>query len=272
MSDSALCPSCGSADVVRFCPHCGQARVHAHDLTFKHLVHTVIHELIHVDGRLWGTLRLLFLRPGQVALDYVEGRRTQYIAPFRFFLVISVVILLLLQTSAYSLEGIVAQARVLEKAIAWGAEQAGMRPATYLAQCNARFQGLMRFHFLYVDTTLIILVASLLWRRQRPAVGNHAVFFLYHSAVVSLGSALLVWLGAKLLPPKLLFLPGFMALIWAMGYLWVGIRRFYGQSTGWRLLKFAVFWGMQVVTNLLAFLVALLMALPILQYARFRGV
>ena len=35
-------------------------------LTLRHfLVHTVAHELLHVDGALWRTLRLLFVQPGK---------------------------------------------------------------------------------------------------------------------------------------------------------------------------------------------------------------
>ncbi|MEM9385591.1 MAG: DUF3667 domain-containing protein [Pseudomonadota bacterium] len=43
------------------------------------------------DGRLLRTLRGLFLRPGQVARDYVDGRRASYTPPMRLYVVISVI-------------------------------------------------------------------------------------------------------------------------------------------------------------------------------------
>ncbi|MDP2876296.1 MAG: DUF3667 domain-containing protein [Holophaga sp.] len=238
----------------------------------KHLFHTVMHELLHVDGRVWRTLRLLLLKPGQVALEYLEGKRTTYIPPFRLFLVVSLVILLLLQASVYDLNSIVAQVPVFKKALAWGAEQAGMRVDTYFAQCNARFQGILRINFLYVDTSVTILLAALLWRRQRPAIGAHAVFFLYTNTVVALGSSLLVWLGSRLVPGKWNFLFGAATILFSVVYMSLGIRRYYGQSRGWTLLKVAIVILVSMFFNLLAFLAALLISLPILKYAAVRGV
>ncbi len=54
----------------------GERVFEADALTLRHfLVHTVAHELLHVDGTLWRTLRLLFTRPGQFSLEYAAGRR-----------------------------------------------------------------------------------------------------------------------------------------------------------------------------------------------------
>jgi len=231
-----------------------------------------MHDVLHVDGRVWKTLRLLLLKPGQVALEYLEGKRRAYIPPFQLFLVVSLVILLLLQTSVYDLNSIVAQVPVFKKALAWGAEQAGMRLDTYLAQCNARFQGLLRINFLYVETSVTILLASLLWRRQRPAIGAHAVFFFYTNTIVALGSSLIVWLGSRLVPGKWIFLFGNAAIVFSVIYMGLGIRRYYGQSRGWTLLKVAVVMMVSMFFNSLAFVVALLISLPILKYVAVRGV
>jgi hypothetical protein len=49
-----------------------------------------------VDHRLPRTLRALFLRPGLLTLEYVNGRIVRYIRPFRLYLVSSVIFFLLL--------------------------------------------------------------------------------------------------------------------------------------------------------------------------------
>jgi hypothetical protein len=44
-------------------PTGGERALEPEALTLRHfLVHTVAHELLHVDGTLWRTLRLLFVR------------------------------------------------------------------------------------------------------------------------------------------------------------------------------------------------------------------
>ena len=61
-------------------------------LTLRHfVVHTVAHELLHVDGALWRTLRLLIVRPGQLSLEYAAGRRRAYLNPFRLLLIAIIV-------------------------------------------------------------------------------------------------------------------------------------------------------------------------------------
>ena len=46
-----------------------------------------IESLFHFDGRLRRTAPALFLRPGGLARDYMEGRIARHVPPFRTFLV-----------------------------------------------------------------------------------------------------------------------------------------------------------------------------------------
>jgi hypothetical protein len=48
---------------------------------------------------LWRTLRLLFVRPGRLSLEYAAGRRRPYINPFRVLLIAIVVYVLLTASS-----------------------------------------------------------------------------------------------------------------------------------------------------------------------------
>ncbi|WP_232224052.1 DUF3667 domain-containing protein [Gillisia sp. CAL575] len=43
------------------------------------------------DSRMRRTLSTLIFRPGKITKDYVNGMRTQYANPFRFFLSISII-------------------------------------------------------------------------------------------------------------------------------------------------------------------------------------
>jgi hypothetical protein len=83
------CANCGSALVLNYCANCGQ---HAHDSarTLRLILHHAWHDLTHIDGRLWRTLGILVARPGQLTLEYFEGRRARYLPPVRLYLVVSI--------------------------------------------------------------------------------------------------------------------------------------------------------------------------------------
>src|SRR4051794_2211651 len=69
------CVSCDAPLSGPYCSRCGERVLEPDALTLRHFfTHTVAHELLHVDGTLWRTLRLLFVRPGQLSLDYAAGR------------------------------------------------------------------------------------------------------------------------------------------------------------------------------------------------------
>src|SRR5262245_5711056 len=82
------CVSCGAPLSGPNCAQCGERTLEPEALTLRHfLSHTVAHELLHVDGSLWRTLRLLFTQPAALSLEYVAGRRRPYVNPFRLLLI-----------------------------------------------------------------------------------------------------------------------------------------------------------------------------------------
>lgn len=81
------CANCESATVAKFCANCGEKQPDHHDLKFSHFLHELTHEILHVDSKLFTTLRLLFTKPGQLTVDYFGGRRSRAIGPLRLFLV-----------------------------------------------------------------------------------------------------------------------------------------------------------------------------------------
>ncbi len=80
------CANCGALLRGRFCHDCGQTADN-HKRSLPHLTWEVIEDLVHLDGRLSRTLPDLFLRPGRLAKDYIEGRLARHVPPFRMFLV-----------------------------------------------------------------------------------------------------------------------------------------------------------------------------------------
>jgi hypothetical protein len=80
------CANCGTELRGVFCYVCGQDS-DTHKRSILHLMWEAVEGLLHLDGRLLRTLPMLFLRPGQLARDYMEGRIVRHTPPFRTFLV-----------------------------------------------------------------------------------------------------------------------------------------------------------------------------------------
>ena len=80
------CANCDAELRGPYCHSCGQSGDN-HKRSFFHLVWEAIADMFHLDGRLARTLPDLFLRPGRLANDFIEGRLARHVPPFRMFLV-----------------------------------------------------------------------------------------------------------------------------------------------------------------------------------------
>jgi hypothetical protein len=78
------CLNCGTPLVGSHCHACGQ-RGHQHK-TLGAFFHDLLHGALHFEGKLWRTLPMLFLRPGRLTREYVDGRRASYVSPIALFL------------------------------------------------------------------------------------------------------------------------------------------------------------------------------------------
>ena len=115
------CLNCGTVISGRHCAQCGQAG-DVHVLSMKEVAGDVTHSLLHLDSRVWRTLRLLVRKPGELTREFITGRHQQYIPPFRLYLAISILYFalsaLLPESGMFDLDGsapaddVVAPARV----------------------------------------------------------------------------------------------------------------------------------------------------------------
>jgi hypothetical protein len=78
------CLNCGALRVGSFCHDCGQSG-HVHR-TMMSLGHDIAHGVFHFEGRIWQTLPMLALHPGQLTRRYVHGERAKFVSPMALFL------------------------------------------------------------------------------------------------------------------------------------------------------------------------------------------
>ena len=81
-----VCTNCGADAADVFCARCGEKQPDHHDYKLTHVAGHAFHELVHLDSKLFITLRHLVARPGFLTAEYFAGRKTRYIAPLRLYL------------------------------------------------------------------------------------------------------------------------------------------------------------------------------------------
>ena len=87
--EPAACLNCGTPIAGAHCVACGQAS-DVHVLSMKEVAGDVTHSLLHLDSRVWRTVHLLALKPGELTREFIAGRHQRYLPPFRLYLGISI--------------------------------------------------------------------------------------------------------------------------------------------------------------------------------------
>jgi len=78
------CANCGREFNGRFCPDCGQDR---EDIRrpFAEISRDFLGDFFAFDARIFRTLVPLLTRPGDLTVDYIEGRRARYVPPLKLY-------------------------------------------------------------------------------------------------------------------------------------------------------------------------------------------
>ena len=94
MTPASRCIACGADLAGRYCAACGEAAGH-HDYSLKHFAEEALETLAHVDGRVFSTFRSLVTQPGQLASNFLAGRRKSQMGPVQLFVVCNVIYFLM---------------------------------------------------------------------------------------------------------------------------------------------------------------------------------
>ena len=89
----ARCLNCRAELTGPYCAQCGQ-RAQLRRLTVGALSYDLLQDLVDLDSRVWRTLGALLARPGMLTNEFIAGRRTLYLPPFRLYLALSVLFFL----------------------------------------------------------------------------------------------------------------------------------------------------------------------------------
>jgi len=279
----ARCVSCDAPLSGPYCSRCGERTLEPEALTLRcFLAHTVLHELLHVESSLWRTLRLLFVRPAALSLEYAAGRRRPYVNPFRLLL-ISIVAYALMTSSGFSVTWeigplIVSMApatvkpglsveETIQQIDRYGLlrqQLAAKREQLTSEAARERFHHRLAAFAEPVSFANVILLAAtfhVVFRRKRRRFLEHAAFSMHFVSFVLLSSVtIFVAIHVRKLLGHYLLLVFVLFALWQFGYLTVAIRRFYLVTDGWRGRVLSVAAAMLIYVLNTAFMTAVQVA------------
>lgn len=221
-----------------YCPSCGQKAVKPKDLTLGHALHHLVHETLHLDGRLWSTLKLLFLRPGQLSLDFAEGRRQRHIHPVRLLLVIAGLYFLVANPTVMNLQHIAGRdksgrvAAQLERIARREGRSAAQVSETRSLRMQTRFK-LAQLAWVGVSGGLL----ALLFRRRFKEIGQHLAVAAHNAAW---GFAVYLPVGFLMVVFPLALAPLLAISLAGAIYTFLAFRRIYGEGRLATLAKTAL--------------------------------
>ena len=93
MDKLKTCKNCNSEVNSNYCHNCGQ-RTSIHKVTFSETFQDVINSMFSIDAPLWVTIKTLILNPGKLFRDYLSGKRKTYYKPVTFFILTTIVFVL----------------------------------------------------------------------------------------------------------------------------------------------------------------------------------
>ena len=235
------CAACEGKLAGPYCHACGERAPQPEDESMVAFLRDQFHEVTSADGRLWRSVRALFV-PGKLTEEFFAGRRGVYVRPVRLFLVLN--ILFFLWVGWFGGKGFVGDAELyrsnwrFSEAMAEAAAQAGVTGEAYDAAFSQRARVLAPTLIAVLIPAFTVVLALVLAPARRPLV-RHAVFATHYVAALMASTVLVSFvLALPLIIIRLLtgataynlndsiLLPIFLVL-WSV-YLVAGVRRVYG--------------------------------------------
>ena len=235
------CTNCGAEMVDVFCAKCGEKQPDHHDYKLSHVAHHAFHELVHLDSKLFTTLKLLMVRPGFLTKEYFEGRKTRYIAPLRLFLTLFALQLIAYTVykpvAVYSLEGAkMAGGESTQVDFITGnvAKKKNITPAEASERVSAKWQKNISLFQLF-NILLLGIVFKILHRKRYYA--EHLVFAAHYLSFTYLLS-LLIWpiyatFGLSRMRIPMMIVSSVIMCV----YMYLAFRRFYDATKGKAVVK-----------------------------------
>jgi hypothetical protein len=273
-----VCGNCDAPLTGAYCAQCGQ-HAHASARPLHSLVHEAWHLLTHVDARLLNTLGVLLAKPGRLTLEYFANHRARHVPPFQLYFVITLVLFAIVSLGMHlhphdaSASTEPAESGPVHLSADFGPCETWDLGAPWLTdvmrdacqrQAADKGKSLMRNfvtsvpRMMFIFLPLMALIMMLFYLRQHRFYVEHLIFFLHlHAALfVAIIVSLLVQITGRYVAWVARIVDPVSDVLWiyTFWYLYLSMRRFYGQGWARTALKLvgvvAVYFAFLCVTSI----------------------
>jgi hypothetical protein len=187
------CLNCGSnlTSGYKFCPVCGQ-KAATHRLSFHEIGHDTLHYVTHADKGIFHLVRELALRPGTVAREYIDGKRTKYFKPVNFFLIVGTLLVFMSTTFHLMDETRFKQAEAAIAGIKDPVQQEKLYGIVERTRVAMSYMGKYSNVMNMLSTPLFAFVFWLFYKKERYTYIEHLVATMYILSFSMLCYALLL--------------------------------------------------------------------------------
>jgi hypothetical protein len=174
------CPNCGTSLVGSHCHECGQKKIQLNELSLKRFVGRVFNEFTDLEtNKILRSLWALLRRPGLLAVEYLAGRRGNYIGPVKLYLTFSALYFLFAWGVLSEVRG-GSRERIGRHSVTISmARQRGIDPAVLadqVVQKAEKYASALRFFSVLISGTFL----AALYFRMRKYYVEHLIFSLYY--------------------------------------------------------------------------------------------
>ncbi len=231
------CVSCEAPLSGAYCAQCGERRPDRSHLKISTFLHRTFEEVADFEhSKLIRTLRLLFLRPGYLTTEFLRGAVKPYLGPVKLYVTAFALSLFLYSiyrpAAIYDVRSFIARdpGGIWHKRITAIAQKRHATEEQMLFEVNARWQKYLYFSEIVYPVGLATGLALLYVRRRRFYV-EHLIFSLHILAFTYLMGVIFwpIYAIFGMQGPRVFTIVSLLSLIWSLAYIFLAVRRVYGQ-------------------------------------------
>ena len=226
------CANCTAILIGAHCHECGQKKINPNELSIKRFVARTIGDITDIESsKIVKTLIAIIARPGVLAMEYLAGRRGNYIGPIKLYLTFSALYFLFAWGALAEIRGRATDRTARMPLVVNIARKRGVDPsvlADKVHQKAEKYASAFRFFSVLISGTFL---AAFYFRMKKYYV-EHLVFSLYYysfdffcKSFFALVFILMAFAGLKL-PEQVLNI--FYAI--AFAYLLLSLKMVYKQK------------------------------------------
>lgn len=239
-AEESKCLNCEATLVGNFCHSCGQKMLEPSERTFKHFVIQFFGSAFFLENNFLKNVWTLLVKPGKLALDFMEGRRKRWMPPFSLFLLINLFYFWYTPFSDFNLTlrehmNVSPYKDLAATLVNNYVSKSSIGLEEYAERFDKKSSSYVN-SLIVLHVPLLALFLSLLFYKKRYYFVDHFIFalhFLGYILLITLGIALLQFIDQYLFPfanqGVLLSIKIILPLLIII-YGWLALHRFYKQK------------------------------------------